>query len=319
MVVKRLQDLAQYVSGEIINEEFNDLEIGDITGLDAVNCGHNLNRTITFADSLEVYKKAKELGFAAVIVSNQLTELEKNFPTISVINPRVAFAQLLDLFYPRRTYKAQIHPQAVVDPTAKISDSAYIGPYSIIEAGVQIGEHCEIHAHAQIGRNTHIGSYTRLLAGVYIGEDAIIGSKSLVGALTRIGPKTNIGENVEIGARCDIDTCKIGSGARLDNLINIREGVEIAPLAIVISQSCLCEGASTGKLSIVAGQNLLQSKAKVGDFATVAARSLVEGDIPAGQNTWSGEPAIMHKAYMRKIAQRALPLKYWQKIRKKAE
>ncbi|MBQ7529179.1 hypothetical protein IJT10_04685 [bacterium] len=319
MVVKRLQDLAKYISGKLLNEEFNDLEISDITGIDAVNCGHNLSNTITFADNLEVYQKAKELGFVAIVISNKLTEIEQTFPTISVDNPRVAFAQLLDLFYPRRRYEAQIHPRAIVDPTAAISPTAYIGPYAIIEKDAHIGDHCEIHAHAQVGSNSHIGAETRLLAGAHIKKDCQIGRKCLIGALTNIGPKTTIGDNVEIGARCQIDTCQIGTGARLDNLINIKEGVNIAPLAIVISQACLRENSQTGNLSIVAGQNLLQPEAKVGDFATVAARSLVEGDIPAGQNTWSGEPAIMHKAYMRKIAQRSLPLKYWQKIRKKAE
>jgi UDP-N-acetylglucosamine acyltransferase len=91
-----------------------------------------------------------------------------------------------------------IHPTAIVDPLARISESAEIGPYCLI------------------GSHVHIGARTRLMAHVYlegvtrIGEDNVFYPYSTVGvapqdlkyqgesAETRIGSRNKIREFVTI-------------------------------------------------------------------------------------------------------------------------
>src|SRR5580698_7951173 len=43
-----------------------------------------------------------------------------------------------------------IHPTAIVDPRARIDDSADIGPYSIVGAEVEIGARTHLMAHVYI-------------------------------------------------------------------------------------------------------------------------------------------------------------------------
>ena len=40
-----------------------------------------------------------------------------------------------------------IHPTAIVDPSARIAESAEIGPYSIVGADVEIGARTQLMAH----------------------------------------------------------------------------------------------------------------------------------------------------------------------------
>jgi UDP-N-acetylglucosamine acyltransferase len=91
-----------------------------------------------------------------------------------------------------------IHPSALVDPQARISTSAEIGPFCIIGAGVEIGERTRMMAHVYVEGLTHIG------------EDNIFYPYSTIGvasqdlkykgepAETRIGNRNKIREFVSI-------------------------------------------------------------------------------------------------------------------------
>jgi UDP-N-acetylglucosamine acyltransferase len=91
-----------------------------------------------------------------------------------------------------------IHPSALIDPQARISTSAEIGPFCIIGAGVEIGARTRMMAHVYVEGLTHIGEdnvfYPYSTIGVasqdlkYKGEPAE----------TRIGNRNKIREFVSI-------------------------------------------------------------------------------------------------------------------------
>src|SRR5580698_2826389 len=91
-----------------------------------------------------------------------------------------------------------IHSTAIVDPSARVAESAEIGPYSIVGAGVQIGARTKLMAHVFLE-----GPLT-------IGEDNVFFPYSTIGvapqdlkykggrAETRIGSRNKIREFVSI-------------------------------------------------------------------------------------------------------------------------
>jgi len=91
-----------------------------------------------------------------------------------------------------------IHPTAIVDPRARIAESAEIGPYAIVGADVEIG------AHTRLMANNYLEGPT------WIGEDNIFYPYSTIGgasqdlkykgerAETRIGDRNRIREFVTI-------------------------------------------------------------------------------------------------------------------------
>ncbi len=55
-----------------------------------------------------------------------------------------------------------VHPQAIVDPSAKLADNVTVGPWSYIGPGVEIGEGTEILSHVVIKGPTVIGRNNRI-------------------------------------------------------------------------------------------------------------------------------------------------------------
>ncbi|MGM9998231.1 MAG: DapH/DapD/GlmU-related protein [Candidatus Bruticola sp.] len=316
MVVKNLEELADFLGGRLNIPESASLTIKEVTGLDAASC-HNLDSAITFAENENVLQEAVRLGFAAVIIPEKI---QTDTPAILVKNARVAYAQLLDLYYPPVHFQPGIHKTSYVSSSANIAPTAYIGPFAVIEDGVTVGDRCQIQAHVSIGSGSFIGADTRLMPGVSLGKNVKLSGSSLVGPLTVIDDEASLASDIEIGARCFIGSkTNIGQGVRIDNLACINREVVVEPLAIIISQNCLQERVHIGKLSIAAGQCLIKEGCRVGNCATVAARSGVDKDIPAGQSVWSGDPAEAHKMSMRRIAMHQLPVKNWEQIKKLAK
>jgi len=62
----------------------------------------------------------------------------------------------------------RIHPTAIIEPGARIDDTASIGPYSVIGphvtigAGTTVGPHCVIEGHTTIGRDNRIFQFASL-------------------------------------------------------------------------------------------------------------------------------------------------------------
>jgi UDP-N-acetylglucosamine acyltransferase len=63
-----------------------------------------------------------------------------------------------------------IHPQAIVDPAAKIGDDVSIGPFCVIGADVEIGAGTRVASHVVISGPTKIGKENEIFQFASIGE-----------------------------------------------------------------------------------------------------------------------------------------------------
>lgn len=63
-----------------------------------------------------------------------------------------------------------IHPQAIVDPAAKVGREVHIGPFSIVGANVEIGDGCWIGPHVVIDGPTRLGPGNKIYQFASIGE-----------------------------------------------------------------------------------------------------------------------------------------------------
>ncbi|HUP22957.1 MAG TPA: acyl-ACP--UDP-N-acetylglucosamine O-acyltransferase [Thermoanaerobaculia bacterium] len=64
---------------------------------------------------------------------------------------------------------SQIHPTAVIDPTAELGADVQIGPYAVVGAEVRIGDRCEIGAAAQIAGPSALGPENRVFPHACLG------------------------------------------------------------------------------------------------------------------------------------------------------
>ncbi len=241
---------------------------------------------------------------------------------VGLKDPRLGFAEALDVLHPRQPKPPGIHPTAVVDPTARIGEAVHIGAHAVVGAAstigagctlhpgvvlyedVQLAEGCEIHANAVL----HPGS--RLARACVVHSNAVIGSEGFGFVPTANGwrkmPQTGLvvlEEAVEVGCGTTIDRpsvgeTRIGAGTKVDNLVQIGHGVVIGRGCALASQVGIAGGARLGNGVILAGQVGVANRATIGDRAIASSKSGIHGEVAAGEVV-SGYPAIPNRLWLR--------------------
>ena len=107
-----------------------------------------------------------------------------------------------------------IHPTAVVDPSAELAAGVTIGPHAVINQDVVIGEGTEIMAHAYVDRYVRIGANCRIFPSAVIGTEAqdlkfegaksgiIIGDNVIIREFVTVNRATTEGGQTVIGDGC---------------------------------------------------------------------------------------------------------------------
>lgn len=277
---------------------------------------------LTFAENENYFARAEASAATAILVEGKFTSAKKAL--IRVANARVAFAKVLPLFFPEKTYAAGIHPTAIVAASAKVDPTAHVGPYCVIGENVRIGARSVLQGCDWIGENSRLADEVNLFPNVTVYPNTQIGNRVRVHAGTVIGsdgfgyaldngvhrkiPQIGhvvIGDDVEIGANVTIDRgalgpTTIGKGTKIDNLVQIAHNVSIGEHCLVVAQVGIAGSTQVGNYTTLAGQVGLAGHLKIGDQVVVAAQSGVMRDIPDGQKVF-GYPAVPDREAKRQI------------------
>jgi UDP-3-O-[3-hydroxymyristoyl] glucosamine N-acyltransferase len=244
---------------------------------------------------------------------------------IVVRNPQEAMLAILPHLYETAEPSPGVDPTSRIGRGARIGQGVSIGPFVVIGAGAAIGDRVRLDAHVVVGEGVIIGAESHLSAGVTVHSGATLGSRVVLHAGARIGNdgfgyvfsggghariphvgRCIIEDDVEIGAnttvdRGSIDDTVIGTGTRIDNLVQIAHNVRIGRHCLIMSQVGIAGSARIGDGCVLAGQVGVAGHLTIGDGARVAGQAGVFGDIPAGE-TWSGYPARPHRESLRSHA-----------------
>lgn len=294
-------------------------EITGVAGIEAAVAGQ-----ITFVANPKYAPLVRTTGASAVIVAPDFPAAST--PLLRSRNPYLAFARAIELFYQPPAYPASIHPTAVIHPSSRIGSSPYIGPYTVIERDVVIGDHAVILAHVVIYPGVRIGSnffahahsvvreHCRLGDGVILQNGAVVGgdgfgfAKDDAGRWHKIlqsGPAV-LDNDVEVQANACVDRAsvgetRIGRGVKIDNLAQVGHGSAVGDNTLLCAQVGLAGSTEIGRNAILAGQAGVAGHCTIGDGVIVTAQSGTHGDIPAG-SVMSGTPAIDNKQWLRSTA-----------------
>ena len=158
----KLKNIASSIGGDISGDP--NLEI---TGVSEIQNG--FSGTISFLGNQAYRKYMHATKASAVIVSDEKHLSGKD--GIIVKNPQLAMAKVLSMFFPDEYRSKGIHPNAIVDSSAKIGNNITIEAGAIIEADVTISDDTFIGANAYIGRKSKIGSNCKIYQNVVIYHD----------------------------------------------------------------------------------------------------------------------------------------------------
>ncbi|MGA3187080.1 MAG: acyl-ACP--UDP-N-acetylglucosamine O-acyltransferase [Bryobacteraceae bacterium] len=180
-----------------------------------------------------------------------------------------------------------IHPTAIVDPGARVAESAEIGPYSIVGADVEIGARTKLKAHVFLEGPLTIGEdnvfFPYCTVGVAPQDLKYHGERSE----TRIGHRNQIREfvNIHRGTEGGGMLTSIGDDNLLMSQVHIAHDSHIGS-HVVLSHSAVVGGHVTiGDWAIIGGVTGIHQFCRVGRHAIIGGYSVITRDVLPFSNT----------------------------------
>ncbi|MEG3617498.1 UDP-3-O-(3-hydroxymyristoyl)glucosamine N-acyltransferase [Magnetovibrio sp. PR-2] len=237
--------------------------------------------------------------------------------------PYRAYARVAQAFYPLNRSNGQIHERAVISAEAFIGEACQIDACAVIEAGAEIGAGCVIGANSFIGPGVVLGDGCQVGPNVTI-QHTLAGKGCVFHPGARIGQdgfgfapgaehikvpqlgRVILGDGVDIGANACVDRgtgpdTKIGSGTKIDNMVQVAHNVEIGAGCLFAALSGISGSTKMGNYVMMGGGAGLAGHLTVGDGARIAAHCGIMRDVEPGQ-TVAGTPALPAKEYWRQVA-----------------
>ena len=244
-------------------------------------------------------------------------------PFIRVENLKVGMTPVLAHFAPPAIRPVGISPLAFIDENVTLCENVAVLPFACLFRGAVIGDGTVIHNGVTVGHDAVIGRDCNIKSGVYIGERVVVGNRvtvhpnSVLGGdgfgylpsprgpvkIPQIGT-IEVGDDVEIGACVTIDRStvgrtRIGSGVKIDNLVQVGHNVTVGEGSILVAQVGIAGSTTLGRGCIVAGQSGITDHSTVGDGVIIGAKTGVESkNVPSG-SILLGAPAREHREMKR--------------------
>jgi UDP-3-O-[3-hydroxymyristoyl] glucosamine N-acyltransferase len=282
---------------------------------------------ITFVTSTKHFQVFLESEAGAAIVGLDQESIAR--PCIKVPNVETAFNQIAALFKPPvQRNKIGISPQAIVSPTARISDDVCVYPGAVIMDNVEVGCGTVIYPNVTVMENCIIGANVSVFPNSVLYENTVVGDRSIIHAGVVLGafgfgykPSSGrnllspqfgnvvIEEDVEIGANTTIDrstydSTVIGRGTKIDNLVMVGHNCVVGDHNLLCSQVGIAGTCTTGDYVVMGGQVGIGDHLNIGAKAIVGAKSGVMHDIEDGQK-YFGIPARSHREEMQFLVHKA--------------
>lgn len=170
--------------------------------------------------------------------------------------------------------ESQIHPQAIVEPGAKIGKNVTIEPFAVVKENVTLEDNVTIRSHAYIDGHTTIGEGTVIFPSASIGTQTQdlkyegektfvrIGKNCLIREFVTVNSSSGEGTSVEIGDDCLImaychiaHNCIIGNRVVMSNYAALAGHVTIDDYAIIGGMTPVHQFVQIGKYSMVGGMS----------------------------------------------------------------
>jgi UDP-N-acetylglucosamine acyltransferase len=188
---------------------------------------------------------------------------------------------------------AEIHPTAIVDPSATIGKNVKVGPYCIIGPHVRIGEDTVLGPHCVVDGHTTIGTQNTFYRFCSVG--GMPQDKKYAGEQTRleIGDRNMFREYVTLntGTVQDGGVTRIGSDNWVMAYVHVAHDCQIGSQVILANGVQMGGHVHVGDWAIVGGLAAVHQFGKIGAHAMVGGSSALHMDVPP-YVMGSGNPCV---------------------------
>jgi UDP-3-O-[3-hydroxymyristoyl] glucosamine N-acyltransferase len=218
----------------------------------------------------------------------ELSEIDYKEKTIvRVSNPRLTYCRILSRYFLNKSQYG-IHPTAVIDKRANISDRVYIGPLCNI-GNCEIGNDTVIESHVYIHSSVKIGERVTVQPGAIIGVESIAYERNEENELVhfpQLGIVT-IEDDVLIGTNDIIargplprSATIIGKGTKLGSSVIVGHGVKIGKHCMLVGHSTILGSVNIGSYTYISSHVCVKQGVNVGSRVVIGMSSTVLSDVP---------------------------------------
>lgn len=174
-----------------------------------------------------------------------------------------------------------IHPSAIVDPSAQLAQSVKVGPHAFIDADVVIGDGTHIMHGAHIGRWTTLGANNLVYPGAVIGHDPQDVGYHGEKAYTVIGDNNIMREGVTIhrGNRPETQTV-IGNNNFFMVNSHVAHNCILGNHIILVNGALLAGHVEVADRVIISGNCQVHQFVHIGTMAMMRGGSSLSKDLP---------------------------------------
>lgn len=180
----------------------------------------------------------------------------------------------------------QIHPTAVVHPTAKIGNGVEIGPYAVIGEDVILHPRVRVGPHAVI-EYAEVGEACQIHAGAFVGTAPQ--DLKYRGERTRLslGPGCVVRECVTLNrGTAASGITKIGARCLFMAYSHVAHDCIIGQEVVVANSVAIAGHCEVGDACVIGGMVGLHQFVRVGKLAMIGAGAMVPLDIPPFMRAW---------------------------------
>ncbi len=207
----------------------------------------------------------------------------------------------------------EIHPSAIISPSAQLSSDVRIGPWSIVEDDVSIGPGCVLEGRVIVKQGTTLGANNHVFEGAVIGGlpqhvhipeqpgRVLIGSGNTIRENVTVhrallaDHATTIGDNCLLMVNSHVaHDCRLGNSVIVTNNAMLAGHVHVDDRAYISGAAGIHQFCRVGTLAMVGGQaHLVQD---VPPYVTVdGLSSLVVGLNKIGLRRAGYQPAVVQE------------------------
>jgi len=301
-----LGELARQVGGVAVGDA--DVQVGAVRPFDEAGPGD-----LTLAADPKYLARLAETRASAVIVPPGTEAPGRNL--LRAPNPRLAFAQVLQIIHVPPYTPAGVNPLAVIGPGTVLGRDLSIHPGVVVGCDGRIGDRVTLHPGVVIGDGVAIGEDTVIYPNVSIYNRVTIGRRVIIHSGTVIGADgfgfifdggrhvkvpqvgtVEIQDDVEVGANCAVDRATLGAtvigrGTKLDNFVQVGHNSVIGEHSLLVAQVGLSGSTRVGRGVVMAGQSATNQHVSIGDGAVIGGQAGVTKSVKPGAAV-AGTPAM---------------------------
>ncbi|MBI4800652.1 MAG: UDP-3-O-(3-hydroxymyristoyl)glucosamine N-acyltransferase [Desulfarculus sp.] len=284
------------------------------------------------------YAKLLPACRAGVVLVRPGQEVPEDLAVIRVDDPYLAYAKVLTEATRQPLKPLGVHPQAVVEASARLGRDVSVHALAYVGEGAVLGDRVVLHPHVYVGPGCQVGDDSVLHPGVVLYHGCLVGQRCIIHGGTIIGADgygfapdgqayfkipqvgiVQIDDDVEVGALCTIDRAATGRtwiqrGVKMDDHVHVAHNCVIGEDTLLVCQVGISGSTKLGKHVILAGQVGVAGHISIGDNVIIGPQSGVNSSIADGQVV-TGRPPLPHRQFLRTRGALAKLPEYLERVR----